>query len=181
MRSSSTFREPVLRGFCSLLWALAMVGCICLVEQARALDAGRMVSQYVYDKWGAANGFTYGEIFAISQSSDGYLWIGTEQGLVRYDGTAFKLIAEPVPGEPALGSVFGLEQDANGSLWVRGNSPMLLRYRNGKFEDIFASDTEDEFTATSMQAAPGGGMLLWARGKHGYCYCGGKLTTTYEA
>ncbi|HVU46844.1 MAG TPA: two-component regulator propeller domain-containing protein [Terracidiphilus sp.] len=180
MRSFSTFREPMLRGLSIVIWMLAIVACICLAERAGALDSQRQVSQYVYDKWGVANGFIYGEIFAISQSNDGYLWIGTDQGLVRFDGTTFMLLDRPVSTEPSLGAVLGLAQDADGTLWIRSNGPELLRYRDGHFEDVFAADVQDEFTATSMMSSPEQDMLLWARGKRGYNYRKGNLTPICE-
>src|ERR1700761_9052798 len=70
---------------------------ICLVKSAFALDPNRTISQYVLDKWGPDRGFVGGAIYAISQSSDGYLWIGTERGLVRFDGDNFKMIQQPLP------------------------------------------------------------------------------------
>ena len=167
-------------GFSTLVWILAIAGCICLAERVGALDTKRLVSQYVYDKWGEANGFTYGEIFAISQSNDGYLWIGTQQGLVRFDGTTFTLFDRPVSSEPSLGAVLGLTQDASGTLWIRSNGPELLRYRDGRFDDVFDADVQDQFTATSMMSSPEQGMLLWARGKQGYSYRNGKLTPISE-
>ena len=70
------------------------------------------MSQYIHDAWGSDRGFLGGAIYAISQSADGYLWIGTERGLVRFDGFNFTLIQQPVPNSPPIGPVRGLISDA---------------------------------------------------------------------
>jgi len=58
---------------------LAGIASICLVNAAFALDPTRAVSQYVHDRWGTDRGFVGGTVYAICQSNDGYLWIGTER------------------------------------------------------------------------------------------------------
>ena len=60
---------------------------------------------------------------------DGYLWIGAEKGLVRFDGMTFTLLSPTVPGQSAIRTVLGLVADADGSLWVRVAGPTLLRYQ----------------------------------------------------
>jgi signal transduction histidine kinase len=96
------------------------------------------MSQYIHDSWKRDGGFLGGTIHAISQSADGYLWIGTERGLVRFDGIDFTLIQRPIAGAPALGPVIGLMADAEKNLWIRLDGPRLLLYREGHFEDAFA-------------------------------------------
>ena len=85
---------------------------------AHAIDPDRAMSQYVHERWGTDRGFPPGPVYAIAQSSDGYLWIGTKSGLVRFDGMHFSLVRD----SPALldaGSVLGLTPDRDGNLWVR--------------------------------------------------------------
>jgi hypothetical protein len=52
---------------------------------AFALDARLDVSQYAHTAWRVSDGFLKGVIFAIDQTPDGYLWFGTEFGLLRFD------------------------------------------------------------------------------------------------
>ena len=54
------------------------------------MDPDRAMSQYVRDRWGAERGFPGGTVLAISQTGDGYLWIGTDRALVRFDGSTFR-------------------------------------------------------------------------------------------
>ena len=53
---------------------------------ALALDPSLEVNQYARTTWRVRNGFSLGNIYAIAQTPDGYLWFGTELGLVRFDG-----------------------------------------------------------------------------------------------
>ena len=60
-----------------------LFACCCC---AFALDPSLDVSQYAHTSWKVRDGFAQGEIAAIAQTPDGYLWLGTEFGLLRFDG-----------------------------------------------------------------------------------------------
>ena len=53
---------------------------------AFALDPSLDISQYAHTAWKTREGFFNGAVQAIAQTSDGYLWLGTEFGLLRFDG-----------------------------------------------------------------------------------------------
>ncbi|HUB00206.1 MAG TPA: two-component regulator propeller domain-containing protein [Terracidiphilus sp.] len=118
-------------------------------DAAFSLDPSRLVSQYVYDHWGEGGSFIGGAIYAIAQSSDGYLWIGTERGLVRFDGSNFTLIQRPVHDQP-VGLVRGLVSDADGNLWIFFEGPRIILYRDGKFEDIYQRFDLQDITFTTF-------------------------------
>lgn len=158
-------------------WLLAGFVVICLVKSAFALDPNRTISQYVLDKWGPDRGFVGGAIYAISQSSDGYLWIGTERGLVRFDGYNFKMIQQPLPDGTPTGPVRGLLSDAEGNLWIRLEGPRLLLYRNGKFEDVAARLDLQDITMTAMTLDNEGAVLLSGLGDRTLRYRNGRLET----
>ena len=75
------------------------------------MDPARDVSQYVRDEWGSEQGFPGGPVYAIAQTLDGYLWIGAEKGLVRFDGVTFSLLQPDVPDSRPLRAVLGLAAD----------------------------------------------------------------------
>ena len=54
-----------------------------------ALDPGKAVTQYMHDVWQTEQGLPQNTVTAIVQAPDGYLWLGTQEGLVRFDGVRF--------------------------------------------------------------------------------------------
>src|SRR3954447_6517679 len=102
--------------------------------RANAIDPHRALSQYVRDQWGQEQGFPRGSVYAMAQTPDGYLWIGSQAGLVRFDGLHFTVVRDP-SGAVSFTSVVGLASDNDGSLWIRLRDMTLIRYRNGIFEN----------------------------------------------
>src|SRR4030095_9377217 len=66
---------------------------------ALALNPSLEVSQYAHSAWTTRDGFSLGNIYAIAQTPDGYLWFGTEFGLVRFDGVR-SIPWQPPAGQP---------------------------------------------------------------------------------
>src|SRR6202051_2269291 len=131
----------------------------CLLSAAHALDPHRKISQYVREKWSAANGLPGGAVHAIAQSPDGYLWIGTDKGLVRFDGITFL----PVPPKsllPQNDQILGLITDAEGDLWVRMQTAGILRYNRGKFENLASGPNGTVTQVTTIARENAAGMLL---------------------
>jgi ligand-binding sensor domain-containing protein/signal transduction histidine kinase len=128
-----------------------------------ALDPNRAMSQYIRDRWGAEQGLPKGPVYAITQTPDGYLWIATEAGVVRFDGLNFQLM----PGSARSGPVtnaLGLTPDRDGNLWVRVLGPTMLKYRDGIFENPMAALGYSNVSA--MCQTNRGGMLAAAM-EHG--------------
>src|SRR5262249_36585853 len=82
----------------------------------------------------ADRGFPGGAVLAISQTEDGYLWVGTDRGLFRFDGLVFRPFPESRPAPVSIPRVLGLAADAHGNLWIRLGGPRLLRYHNGTID-----------------------------------------------
>jgi len=151
------------------------------MNSAFALDPNRAISQYIHDKWGADRGFVGGAIYSISQSNDGYLWIGTQRGLVRFDGFNFSLIQQPLPALSPLGPVRGLLSDAEGNLWIRLQGPHMLLYRDRRFEDVYAHFDLQDITFTAAALDNEGEVLLAGLGDRAFRYSHGKLETVLNA
>lgn len=118
------------------------------------------MSQYVRDRWGTESGFPKGAVYDIAQTSDGYLWFGTEKGLVRFDGVSFQLIRDPNI-QLANGHVLGLMGDPDGGLWVRLRRPTLLRYKDGRFQNVMGSLGRPMSTVTAMGRMQDESLLVW--------------------
>lgn len=160
MRNSSTCPDGAKPPHGVLTVALAILACAAFAARGLALDPARAVSQYVHQAWGPDQGFPGGAIYAIAKSADGYLWMGTDRGLVRFDGTTFDLIQQPIPNLAPIGRVRGLESDAQGTLWILSEGAHLLQYRDGRFTDAFASLNIPETTITAMSLDKEGNVLL---------------------
>ena len=141
-------------------WWLSWVVCCSILPQAFGLDPSKALTQYVHDQWGPERGFIGGEVNSIAQSGDGYLWIGTTRGLVRFDGTAFQLIQEPLPGLAPAGPVRGMVSDGEGDVWIRYDGVRLLRYGNGVFEDVLKRFNLVPQVVTAMSPDSRGGVLF---------------------
>ena len=84
---------------------------------AYGLDPARALHQYRCTNWSRQNGLTVSSINAVVQSGDGYLWLGTQQGLVRFNGHAFTSF--PVPHSTMFLSqnISSLSASKRGGVW----------------------------------------------------------------
>src|SRR5215469_1851990 len=138
-------------------WTFAGLAALGLTVSGAALDRTRGLSQYLYDSWGAERGLPGGFITAIAQTSDGYLWIGTDKGLVRFDGLNFRQFNRAYPDPIEIGPVRTLVVDASDNLWILLQNTQVFRYRNGIFEPIRGWT---EGGTTAMARGTSGAILL---------------------
>lgn len=101
------------------------------------------------------NGLPAGRLSSITQSTDGYLWIGTEQGLLRFDGLAFTLFQRASPDSMPLEHVLGLTFDSNEGLWIRMQDPTILRYVDGTFSTARPKSERDPLVTAVSQGRDG--------------------------
>src|SRR6202041_1530000 len=72
----------------------------------------------------------------IAQTEDGYRWIGTDRGLIRFDGFNFRPVSFTPIATASNVPILQLLTDAGGKLWVRPQGADLLRQKDGKFESV---------------------------------------------
>jgi ligand-binding sensor domain-containing protein/anti-sigma regulatory factor (Ser/Thr protein kinase) len=97
-----------------------------------ALDSNRTLTQYVHRIWTVQQGLPAGTIYAIWQTNDGFLWLGTQTGLERFDGVRFTAGENSYPGMPSGLWIRTAYVDAQGALWVGTNEKGVYRFLNGK-------------------------------------------------
>src|SRR5262245_44260568 len=118
--------EPEDRG---VVWASLVA--LLLATPAVGLDPGTALTQYGHTAWRVREGYFAGPPTAVAQTRDGFLWIGTEAGLIRFDGVRF------MPWEPPAGArlpddrIMALLAAGDGSLWI-GTANGLARWHGGK-------------------------------------------------
>ncbi|MEN3334184.1 MAG: hypothetical protein V7641_3549 [Blastocatellia bacterium] len=160
--------------------SLYLLVCSCLVllcaaSNGLALDPNKLLTQYIRDGWTTANGLPQNVAFSIVQTRDGYLWFGTLEGLVRFDGLEFTVFDSTNTPEMPNANIAALFEDQEGALWIapgslysppaKGNA--LLRYKDGKFQPYTEKDGYPGDPALAICGAREGG--LWIATSKGLC------------
>ena len=96
-------------------------------------DPQNAASRHVLDVWKSERGLPSNSIIALTPDRSGYLWLGTQDGLARFDGKSFTLFARA--NTPAFRDDFirALYLDRRGTLWIGSYRGDLLSLRQGKF------------------------------------------------
>ncbi len=98
---------------------------------AYALDSNRALTQYLHRIWQTPQGLPQGTIRSIHQTKDGYLWLGTDQGLVRFDGVRFTSFDNPGGKSQQELWVRQIVEDARQDLWIATANTGLLYFHDG--------------------------------------------------
>jgi signal transduction histidine kinase/ligand-binding sensor domain-containing protein len=107
--------------------AVLLACCRC----ATALNPSLDINQYAHNSWTIRDGFFKSVIYSIAQTPDGYLWLGTEFGLLRFDGV------RSVPWQPPSGEhlpstyIRSVLAGRDGRLWI-GTTEGLVSWKDGK-------------------------------------------------
>src|SRR5690242_9115890 len=101
--------------------ALVLLAWVASIPQAFALQPDRALTQYVQRIWQTQQGLPDATITEIVQAKNGYLWLATEAGLVRFDGDRFTPAEQLIRGAPAGLFLRAAAVDAVGTIWVASN------------------------------------------------------------
>jgi len=128
-----------------------------------ALDPHKSIAQYVHESWTAKDGLPPASVQAILQTKDGYIWIGSEEGLARFDGVRFTVFDSRNTPAMASNSVKALAQDQDGGLWV-GTTNGLLRLKDRQFTRYTTKEGLPGNDISSLSAEPDGSILVIVTG-----------------
>jgi signal transduction histidine kinase/ligand-binding sensor domain-containing protein len=134
-----------------LLWLLIS---LFIHSSARAVDPNNHVSQFAHTAWRVQDGVFEGTPRALAQTKDGYLWIGTTAGLVRFDGVRFVPWLPPNGEKLPSQRINSLLGATDGSLWI-GTSVGLSRWQNNRLTNY----TEQRGVVTAIQED--GDATIW--------------------
>jgi len=121
---------------------------------------------YLVRNWQTEDGLPDNTVTAIQQTGDGYLWIGTFNGLVRFDGVQFKVFDSV--NTPALPSsrILSLSVDKEDTLWIGMEGGGLARFKDDRFTPFFLGERHASEDITSLFQETNG--TVWANvGGHG--------------
>ncbi len=97
------------------------------------LDPQKKITQYTLNTWKTERGLPNNSVWAIVQDHSGYLWLGTVEGLVRFDGVNFKVFNSKNATEFHDNYVLRLYVDRQGTLWIGTMLGELLSLEQGRF------------------------------------------------
>src|SRR5215213_2004690 len=116
-----TLRAVVCVSFSALLFAHAAGG----------LDPSTALTQYGHTAWRVRDGYFSGQPGSIAQTKDGFLWIGTGTGLIRFDGVKLEPWRPPAGSSLPDDRIVNVLGASDGSLWI-GTANGLARWYDGK-------------------------------------------------
>ena len=155
----------------AMMCLLVPISAVCA---QRSLDPAKEITQYTQNTWSTSAGLPHNSILAIAQTQDGYLWLGTEEGLARFDGVRF--VVFDTHNTPALGSnhISALLADTKQNLWIGTRGGGLTVFRAGTFKTYTTRDglTNDAILALKEDdqgslwiGTNGGGLNRFQNGK----------------
>jgi diguanylate cyclase (GGDEF)-like protein len=128
-----------------------------------AISSASASHRYSITEWDTARGLPSNAILDILQASDGYLWIASYQGLIRFDGVSFRMFTpDDIPGIKR-GSFWAVVESPKGTLWAATESDGLVRYRDGKWKVFKTADGLKSDKTTYILLDGKGGLYLGSR------------------
>ncbi len=163
-----------------LLITIGMLHALLGSPRLLALDPSLDISQYGHTSWTARDGFSVGAIFAMAQTPDGYLWLGSEFGLFQFDGL-HAIPWQPPAGQQLPDKPYSLLVTRDGTLWI-GTFAGLLSWDGSKLTRY--PEIGEAFITSLLQDRKGtvwagvfgtasdtpGGRLCAIRSGHAECY-----------
>jgi signal transduction histidine kinase/ligand-binding sensor domain-containing protein len=148
-------RAAALRG---LLATALLLGC---GLSGLALEPSTPLANYGRQSWGMENGLPQNTVQALVQTRDGFVWLGTEVGLVRFDGNSFAIFDKN--STPALpgSDVRCLLETKDGALWI-GTSEGLARWKDGAEYVFSGKDGVSGGSIRRLFQARNGIVWVWA-------------------
>lgn len=122
----------------ALTSVLALLFAFSAAIPSAALDPHKTIAQYAHTVWTTKNGLPEADVMAILQTRDGYVWVGSEEGLARFDGVTFTVFDHrnsPLPNN----RIQALLEAPDGSLWI-GTENGLARLNDRQFANFSTRD-----------------------------------------
>ena len=117
---------------------------LALLLFSRRTDAAGLptnnVVRYNVRTWQTDEGLPHNSVHAVAQTPDGYLWVGTREGLARFDGVRFVPVDDPSAPELKHSWITALCVSRDGSLWIASESNGVMRLKDGIFKRFTATD-----------------------------------------
>ena len=125
-----------------------------------ALDPSRLPQEFASDAWSTTTGLPNSTVRIIAQTPDGFLWVGTPEGLARFDGVSFKTFTPAQVPELASDSISALYVTPEGALWVGTENGGITVYQHGGWKRLRLPETAQVQTVRGFSAQADGSILI---------------------
>jgi len=126
--------------FFSILLCAILLLSLALVAVVLSDTSVQPFPRYVHDAWQTDQGLPQNSVFAIVQTQDGYIWIATQEGLVRFDGIRFTVFDKRNTPAISENNCQALFEDREGTLWAGTEGGGLVSLKNGQFKAFTTAD-----------------------------------------
>jgi ligand-binding sensor domain-containing protein/two-component sensor histidine kinase len=150
--------EPV----AALHWGVAFF--LLTAASLGALASTNSIARYSVRIWQSDDGLPHNSVWAVAQGAHGYLWVGTQQGLVRFDGLHFVALDESAPVELRHGWITALCVTRDGSLWIGCEGYGLARMKAGAFTHFAEADGLPSLHISSFTESQDGSLWIGTEG-----------------
>ncbi len=161
--AGNVMARPRVRGLAfDLVFRMSVA--VFLPASAGALDLTASPSQYINEVWKTSDGLPVNSVQAICQSRDGYLWIGTQEGLVRFDGARFTVYDSSNTSAITNNYFTSLLPAMDGSIWAGTFGGGALRSRNGELSSLSPEGSSKGGRVRCLYQAEDGSIWIGADG-----------------
>lgn len=124
-----------------------------------SISPEKKLTQFYLKSWQVEDGLPQNSILSMIQTRDGYLWIGTYDGLARFDGVNFSVFNAQNHPQMSTDYISSLFESSSGTLWIGTSNGELIQYRNREFIRVFDNSDNKNNILTIAESADG---AIWA-------------------
>jgi ligand-binding sensor domain-containing protein len=151
--------QPLVRSF--VLRPRWLACCLLLAALARAVIAAESPARYHYAAWTVDEGLPQNSVNSILQTRDGYLWLTTSDGLVRYDGARFVVFNRSNSAGVVSNRFRSLYESEDGALWAGTDDGGVTVLRGGRFTTYTTKDGLPDDQVWALAGDGAGGLLAF--------------------
>jgi signal transduction histidine kinase/ligand-binding sensor domain-containing protein len=174
---NTTFRQVDALGDCHRLMLAIWILCSIKVGGQPAESSPSRPAEFTIKAWSMADGLPHLSVTSLAQTRDGYIWIGTLAGLVRFDGVSFDVFTPQNCPQLPKSRIGGLFEGTDGTLFItieRGGG--LVALRGDRFEQLLGSGNEEDEIVACLKEKSGDSLFV-ARSGAAWRWSGARLTS----